>query len=162
MPLRSRKADSRARHASGTPELGVPTAEDLAAAVPPQSTNGTTPSGGKSGGKSGRPASSVPRPAPGAASGRQLLGEIIVQQRMVTQAALAEVLDEQGSSGQGTLLGEALIKMGLLDEQQLAEVLAAQFGLPMADLGEQTPEPDALALVSETVARDGLFVPMRI
>src|SRR5207302_9431133 len=145
---------------AAAPELGVPTAEELAAAAPP-STNGTTPSAGKRGGKSGG-GSVAPRPAPGAASGRQLLGEIIVQQRMVTQAALAEVLDEQGASGQGTLLGEALIKMGLLDEQQLAEVLAAQFGLPMADLGERTPDADALALVSETIARDGLFVPLRL
>src|SRR5437763_525235 len=160
MPLRSRKADTRARHAAA-PDLGVPTADELAAAVPPQSTNGTTPSAAKRGGKV-EAGARAPRPAPGAASGRQLLGEIIVQQRMVTQAALAEVLDEQGSTGQGTLLGEALIKMGLLDEQQLAEVLAAQFGLPMADLGEQTPEADALALVSETIARDGLFVPLRI
>src|SRR4051794_23533578 len=63
-----------------------------------------------------------------AVDGRQMLGEIIVQQRLVTQAALSEVLDEQPQNGQR--LGEALVAMGLLDEYQLAEVLAKQMGLP--------------------------------
>ena len=160
MPLRSRKPDNKGRHAAA-PETAIPTAAELAAAAPAPSANGTTPAGGKRGAK-GQVESRVPRPSPGAPSGRQLLGEIIVQQRLVTAAALGEVLDEQGASGRGTLLGEQLVQMGLLDEHQLAEVLAAQFGLPMEDLGEQTPEPDALALISETVARDGLFVPMRL
>jgi type IV pilus assembly protein PilB len=92
--------------------------------------------------------------------GRMLLGEIIVQQKLVTAAALAEVLQEQPNSGRR--LGAHLLEMGLLDEEQLAEVLAEQMGLPIADLREQAPEPDALALVSETIAREQLIVPLII
>src|SRR4051794_29558496 len=138
MPLRSRKSETKpARHAGGG--AGSPASSNGHADVVP-----------------------APRAAHGtpAVTGRQMLGEIIVQQRLVTQAALAEVLDELPQSGQK--LGESLVTMGLLDEQQLAEVLAKQMGLPLADLGELTPEPEALAMFSETLARDGMFVPIRV
>ena len=137
MPLRSRKPETKpARHASGA--AGAPASPNGKTDVTPKPPRATH----------GQPA----------VSGRAMLGEIIVQQRLVTQAALAEVLDELPDSGQ--MLGESLVKMGLLDEEQLAEVLAKQMGLPLADMREVTPEPEALALFSETVARDGLFVPL--
>src|SRR4051795_8837499 len=104
MPLRSRKPETKpAKHAGG----------------PSASPNGHTDV-----------VPAAPRAAHGqpAVSGRQMLGEIIVQQRLVTQAALAEVLDELPQSGQK--LGESLVAMGLLDESQLAELLAKQMGLP--------------------------------
>jgi type IV pilus assembly protein PilB len=133
MPLRSRKPETKTgRHAGGSSPNGKTDVVPAARAA------------------HGRPA----------VSGRQMLGEIIVQQRLVTQAALAEVLDELPQSGQK--LGESLVTMGLLDETQLAEVLAKQMGLPLADLGELTPEPEALALYSETLAREGLFIPLRL
>jgi type IV pilus assembly protein PilB len=136
MALRTRKTDTKpAKHAGGSPA----------------SSNGHTDV-----------APATPRAAHGtpAVTGRQMLGEIIVQQRLVTQAALGEVLEELPQSGQR--LGESLVAMGLLDESQLAELLAKQMGLPTADLGELTPEPEALAFFSETVARDGMFVPLFI
>jgi type IV pilus assembly protein PilB len=136
MPLRSRKPETKSgKHAGGG--AASPNGKTAAAPDAPRAAHGTP-----------------------AVSGRAMLGEIIVQQRLVTQAALAEVLDELPQSGQK--LGESLVAMGLLDEKQLAEVLAAQMGLPLADMGEITPEPEALALFSETVARDGLFVPLRV
>src|SRR4051795_2527746 len=107
MPLRSRKPESKpARHAGGGAGSGA-------------SSNGHTAA-----------APAAPRAAHGqpAVTGRAMLGEIIVQQRLVTQAALAEVLDELPQTGQR--LGESLVAMGLLDESQLAELLAKQMGLP--------------------------------
>src|SRR5436309_3359970 len=106
MPLRSRKPDIRGRHAA--PELAVPEADALAGAALAPSTNGHSSNGAppKQTGPRGRGKSSealAPRPQPGTPSGRQLLGEIIVQQRLVTAAALAEVLDEQGAGQSGAL-----------------------------------------------------------
>jgi type IV pilus assembly protein PilB len=138
MALRTRKTDKPARHTGGD-------AGDAA------SSNGHTELIPE------QPKRGAAKPA---VSGRMMLGEIIVQQRLVTQAALAEVLEEQPNDGQ--LLGAQLVKMGLLDEEQLAEVLAKQMGLPLADMREVTPEADALALFSETVARDLLVVPLLI
>src|SRR4029079_6457944 len=106
----------RGRHAAApvdAPVSEVPLEAPPAADVVHQNGHSTKP---KRGGKDDLV---VPRPVPGAASGRQLLGEILVQQRMVTAAALGEVLDEQGANGPSTLLGEALVKLGLLDEVQL-------------------------------------------
>ena len=128
--LRSRKNDSAGRHAGGASAPASSNGHSKAA-VPPQ--------------RSSDPS-------------HRMLGEIIVQQQMVTAAALAEVLDRQPPSSQK--LGEQLVNMGLLTEEQLAEVLAEQMKLPLADLGAQTPEPEALALISETIARDALVVPL--
>src|SRR6188472_2714768 len=126
MALRTRKTDPKpAKHAGGS---------------------SASPNG-----KASADAASVLDQPPVRKDGRQLLGETIVQQKLVTQAALVEVLAEQPQSGRR--LGAQLVQMGLLDEEQLAEVLAEQMGLPLADMREQTPEPEALALVSETVAR---------
>jgi type IV pilus assembly protein PilB len=128
--LRTRKSDSAGRHAGGA---SAPAASNghSKAAIPQQRSNDPS---------------------------HRMLGEIIVQQQMVTAAALAEVLE--GHANSGLRLGGQLVKMGLLDEEQLADVLAEQMKLPLADLGAQTPEPEAIALLSETIARDQLVVPL--
>jgi len=89
MALRTRKTDTKpAKHAGGSSP----------------STNG----------KSSTDVTSVLDQPPTRKDGRQLLGEIIVQQKLVTQAALSEVLAEQPAHGRR--LGAQLLQMGLLDE----------------------------------------------
>ena len=59
-------------------------------------------------------------------------------------------------------LGTVLVELGVIDERKLVEVLGAQLGLPPADLGRVTPEPDAVALLSESLARGLVAVSLRI
>ena len=53
----------------------------------------------------------------------------------------------------GGRLGELLVHMGVLEERDLVGALAEFFGMPVADLRRYKPDPDALALISEDVAR---------
>src|SRR5438445_5969273 len=50
-------------------------------------------------------------------------------------------------------LGALLVELGILDEANLAAALAEQLSLPLIDLSDQVPEPDALKMLPETVAR---------
>jgi type IV pilus assembly protein PilB len=100
----------------------------------------------------------MPRTTPGA-SAVPRLGELLLERSLVTDGQLAQGLLEQAASG--GRLGTALVKLGLLDERALARVLAEQQGLPLVDLRNDVPEPEALAALSESVARSLNAVPIR-
>jgi type IV pilus assembly protein PilB len=63
-------------------------------------------------------------------------------------------------SESGKRLGTLLVELGVLDERELARVLAEQLGLALVDLRQETPDPDAVAMLPETVARSQVCVPM--
>ena len=61
----------------------------------------------------------------------------------------------------GPKFGEVLIKHGHLDEISLAAALSRQFGVPMADLRMEAPDPAAVELVPEALAREHVILPLR-
>src|SRR3974390_932128 len=87
-----------------------------------------------------------------------LLGEVLVARGVVTEEQVATALNKQGSSGKR--LGEVLVEMGALDERNLVTALADYFGIPVTDLRRDTPDPAALALVPEGLARENLAIPV--
>jgi type IV pilus assembly protein PilB len=87
------------------------------------------------------------------------LGELLLERSLVNDGQLAQGLLEQAASG--GRLGTALVKLGLLDERDLARVLAEQQGLPLVDLRNDVPDPEALSALSESVARSLHAVPIR-
>ena len=91
---------------------------------------------------------------------RGLLGEVLVARGLVTEAQVADALEQQ--AGSGKRLGEVLVDMGALDERGLVDALADFFGLPVTDLRRDTPDPEALALVPEEVAREHLVIPVHL
>ena len=109
-------------------------------------------------GEPGAPA--TPAQQQNAASGRPLLGQLLVEQNAITTAQLTAALNHQSASGKP--LGLLLVELGALDENDLAEGLAAQLGLPVADLASTTPDADALAAVPESVARAHLALPLSL
>jgi type IV pilus assembly protein PilB len=92
--------------------------------------------------------------------GTPRLGDLLVTHKLVTPAELAEALLQQGSSG--TPIGTLLVEIGILDERQLTYVLAEQLQLPVADLSHETPTPEAIEALPETVARDVVAIPLRL
>ena len=58
-------------------------------------------------------------------------------------------------------VGEMLMRSGHLDEVSLAAALSRQFGVPLADLKVETPDPEAVQLVPEELARQHLILPLR-
>ncbi|MDP3713678.1 MAG: GspE/PulE family protein [Mycobacteriales bacterium] len=90
----------------------------------------------------------------------QQLGELLIDRRHVTPQQLSEALLQQSASGKR--VGSLLVELGALDARALAEVLADQMGLALVDLGEESPEPDAAALLDESIARSHGCIPMML
>lgn len=89
----------------------------------------------------------------------ELLGALLVKRRLVTAAHLEEMLTQQPSSAKQ--LGQLLVESGRLDERDLALALSEQLGVPLADLRVEVPEPEALAMLSEVIARKNVAIPLR-
>lgn len=87
------------------------------------------------------------------------LGELLVQEKLVTPAQVEEALETQVVHG--GRLGTNLVELGFLQEQDLARVLGRQHSLPYA-AGEMIPDPQALALVDRQFYDDQDVLPMRI
>ncbi|MDT7539004.1 MAG: type pilus assembly protein PilB [Actinomycetota bacterium] len=86
------------------------------------------------------------------------LGELLIARQVVTASQLNEALLQQSASGKR--VGALLVEVGALDEHDLAEVLADQLSLALADLSGDTPEPEAVATLQESIARSHNAIPM--
>lgn len=87
-----------------------------------------------------------------------LLGQLLLA-RGLSESQIGDALQRQAPSGKR--LGEMLIDMGLVTEATLTESLAEQAGVEVIDLKDVRPDPDALALLPESVARSLSAVPIR-
>jgi type IV pilus assembly protein PilB len=103
----------------------------------------------------GSPASSAALPTPA-----ERLGDLLIRKDRLTPTQLNEALLQQSASGKR--IGQLLVELGALDEKDLAWALSEQFNIELVDLGHQTPDTDAVALLSETVARSESAIPLRI
>ncbi len=87
------------------------------------------------------------------------LGELLLQETLVTPDQLEEALEAQVVHG--GRLGTNLVELGFLKEAELARVLGRQHGLPFAS-GDMAPEPAALGLVARQFFDDQDVLPMRL
>jgi hypothetical protein len=90
------------------------------------------------------------------------LGEILVRERVLTQAQLAKALAHQKAAGAGRMLGEVVVELGLATEKQLLQALTQSLGLPAVDLRGIEPSPDALEMLPAKQAREQRILPLRI
>lgn len=100
----------------------------------------------------------APPAAPRDAAGRRFLGEILVASSLLTRAQLDDALLKQRVSGKR--LGTLLVELGALDERDLATAVGEHFGVAVIDLRRRAPEPEAVQLLPETVARSLLALPL--
>ena len=82
---------------------------------------------------------------------RQRLGDLLLDEGLVTQEQLVTALREQKRTGQR--LGRLLVDNRVITEGQLLRTLARHFGLDSVDLDEQRPDFTASRLVREAFAR---------
>ncbi|MFL5356235.1 hypothetical protein [Archangium sp.] len=87
------------------------------------------------------------------------LGELLLQENLVTPQALEEALESQVVHG--GRLGTNLVELGMLSEQDLARVLGKQHNVASAS-GEMIPDARALELVDLNEADEKDFLPMRV
>jgi len=79
------------------------------------------------------------------------LGEILVQQGLLTAAQLGQALQEQQSSGRK--LGRVFVESGYVTEAQISEALARQLQIPFIDLKHFNAAPDTVRKLPEAQAR---------
>ncbi|HXF15742.1 MAG TPA: ATPase, T2SS/T4P/T4SS family, partial [Burkholderiales bacterium] len=79
------------------------------------------------------------------------LGEILLQQQLLTADKLQSALDEQKRSGRK--LGRIFVDAGYVTEEQLGSALARQLQVPYVDLKRFNIRPDVANLLPETLAR---------
>jgi type IV pilus assembly protein PilB len=91
----------------------------------------------------------------------QRLGELLVERRLVTSAQVEEALQLQ-RQGSGQRIGEILVDLGVLGERDLVDCLSQLFDIPVANLRSQSPDPAALALLPEQLARAHLALPVSL
>ena len=88
-----------------------------------------------------------------------LLGDLLVEQGLITQTQLLDALEEQKKTGKR--LGEVVVRLGMIDERRLTSVLAEQFGVGVGDLAHQAPSPQVTGKFSEKLARELNALPLR-
>ncbi len=151
-PAAESKPDGESKPADGKPAAGK--------AQP-------KPAAGK---PAGKPAAKGPAPAPkriprsaGAAparGGSRRIGQVLVDLGFIDEDQLWDVLEEAKSTGQ--LTGQAAVGRGLITEEQLLLALAEQAGLKVVNLEEIKAQPEALAMVPETMATVYKVLPLSL
>ncbi len=88
------------------------------------------------------------------------LGDLLVARGYATDGDIAYGLAEQDRTA--SRLGDILVSHGVISEDELVAVLAEQFQLPLVDLSEYEPDPAAMDVIPEPLARHLRVVPLAV
>ena len=79
------------------------------------------------------------------------LGDLLIQQGLLTDEQLKLSLDEQKRTGRK--LGRVFVESGYVTEEGISQALARQLRIPFIDLKNFSPKPDLIKLLPEAPAR---------
>jgi MSHA biogenesis protein MshE len=79
------------------------------------------------------------------------LGDLLIQQGLLTDEQLKFALDEQKRSGRK--LGRIVVESSFVTEEAISQALARQLQLPFVDLKQFNPQPELINLLPEAQAR---------
>lgn len=88
------------------------------------------------------------------------LGEILLEEGLVTEGQLLAALDETMAGGSS--LGRTLVELGVLTEGQLVKALASQVGMEYVDLDEFPVDRTAVAMVPGALCRRYTILPVAL
>ncbi|MGE0558602.1 MAG: GspE/PulE family protein [Burkholderiales bacterium] len=86
------------------------------------------------------------------------LGELLVQQGLITKDQLAIVLAEQRNSN--IPIGRLLVRLGFVTETAIRDIMARTVGQESIDLTQVVADPEALGLIPEEFARRNHVLPI--
>jgi MSHA biogenesis protein MshE len=86
------------------------------------------------------------------------LGDLLVEQKVISSADLDIALAAQKKSGRR--LGRIIVESGLAGENDIAQALARQLAIPFVDLRKFSPDASILQLLPETQARRFRAMPL--
>ncbi len=92
----------------------------------------------------------------------QAIGEICVRLKLITQEQLEQALEKQKQLKTQESLGDVLVNMGLIGEKDRVRCLGEQWGVPFVDLAELEPDPEAIKMVSQELARRQKVIPIAL
>jgi len=87
-----------------------------------------------------------------------LLGDLLVQEGLITQDQLHKALKVQRE--RGGRLGRTLIDLGYLDEHHMIKAISKQLGVEYVSLDRYQIDPRVVKLVPENVARNYVLMPL--
>src|SRR5437868_6678206 len=87
------------------------------------------------------------------------LGDLLVAERLITEAQLKQALAEQ--KGKTEKLGSILARLGFITEEQLIGFLSRQYGIPSITLTNIDVDTETLRLVPAPIARKYEILPVK-
>ena len=90
----------------------------------------------------------------------QKLGEILVQNEVISEEQLNRSLDLQRH--EGGLLGEILVKLGYVNEEDIVQALTEQYGFPYLPLENYDLKKEMKDVIPENVSRQYSVVPVDV
>jgi len=91
---------------------------------------------------------------------RKPIGQLLVDRGLVKQEHVERALEYQQKSGEDLRLGEILVKFEFVTEEDVLECVAEQFDVPVVDLDEVQPDPEALESVPRNTAKMHNILPL--
>ena len=88
------------------------------------------------------------------------LGDVLLDEKLITPQQLSDAVAEQRRTGQ--LLGATLIRLGSITEEIMLKHLQLQLGLPLVDLNDVVIDEAVLSLIKEDVAKKYVAMPVEI
>ena len=89
---------------------------------------------------------------------RDRLGELLVQEDLISPEQLETALAEQKFSG--GRLSYHLSRLGYLEESELADILSRQYGVPSINLSEFEIDPEVIKLIPREVVEKYKIIPI--
>ena len=86
------------------------------------------------------------------------LGELLIEQGIITQVQLERALLTQ--QDKGGLIGEILVSLNYAKEEDIAQALTVQYGFPFLPLASYEITPEIIELVPLSVAKQYLVIPI--
>ncbi len=90
---------------------------------------------------------------------RKSMGDYLVEKGLITAEQLRQAREAQKQSRSD--LGKILIEQGIASERDVAEARAQELNIPFVDLSKFAPEPSAVNLVPEHIARRHNVIPVK-
>jgi type IV pilus assembly protein PilB len=87
------------------------------------------------------------------------LGDILMQEGLITRDQLKQGLAEQRTSGHR--LGYELVRLGLVQEVEVTRLLARQFRMPAVDLSRFEVDPKIIKLIPAELAQKHCVLPLK-
>ncbi|MGQ9487627.1 MAG: type II secretion system ATPase GspE [Armatimonadota bacterium] len=89
-------------------------------------------------------------------------GEIFVQAGLITREQLATAIEKQKQLQSHENIGELLVDMGLITERDRVRCMGEHWGVAYVDLTQQPPDPEAVKLLAQDIARRFKAVPISL